>query len=179
MQRFNNSDITLTNEERRHLYYGFIFQHEYSPYAHSKFDDSIKIITRKQEMDFRDYELIERYADSVLVENPFDLRAMNYQLFALDKLQNKEAFDKTLNKMKILYSAMLSSGTGKSKKEAFYVINVAHEYDLLNMLGYEFGGSQKLIEHYDYLEVKDNDSGVKGLYFDISPSLNIMNQMFK
>lgn len=179
MQRFTDGDITLNTEERRHLYYGYIFQHAYSPYGRSKFEDSLRTITQKQEMDFRDYEMIERYADSVLAENPFDLRAMNYQLFALDKLQDKNAFNNTLNKMKILFSAMLSSGTGKSKKEAFYVINVSHEYDLLNMLGYEFAGKQKLIEQYDYLEVKDNGSGVKGLYFDISPSLNKMNQMFK
>lgn len=179
MERFHNYDTTLTMEERRHLYYGYAFEPQYSPYGKSKFNDSIIDIVSKKEMNFQDYDRIDRYADSVLKDNPFDLRAMNYKLFAYDKLKDPVGFNNTLSKIKILFSAMLSSGTGISKKEALYVINVAHEYDLLNILGYTFAGSQRLVEHYDYLEVTDNGSGVKGLYFDISPSLNKLNQMFK
>ena len=65
------------------------------------------------------------------------------------------------------------------KKEAFYVIYTSHEYDLLNILGFQFGGSQSLIEHYDYLTLAENEAKIEGLYFDVSPCLNSMSKMFK
>jgi len=38
---------------------------------------------------------------------------------------------------------------------------------------------QSLIEHYDYLTVAKNDAKIEGLYFDVSPCLNSMSNMFK
>ncbi|WP_333878320.1 DUF4919 domain-containing protein, partial [Flavobacterium sp.] len=57
--------------------------------------------------------------------------------------------------------------------------NVSHEYDMISVLGMEFGGSQSLVEGtYDYLTLKENSYGLKGFYFDISASMNKMSEMF-
>lgn len=46
------------------------------------------------------------------------------------------------------------------------------------MLGYKFGDSKKLIEHYDYLAVANNEDGIDGLYFDVSHFLNSLSKIF-
>jgi hypothetical protein len=179
LKKYMTSDTTMTLKEKRYLYYGYSFQDSYSPYGHSDFNDSLRMVLNKGKHNNEELLKIIELSDSVLVENLFDLRAINYQLYAYDKLGEKIEFDKKINQMRIIVDALLSSGDGLKKKTAFYVIYISHEYDLLNILGFEFGGEQSLIEHYDYLKVAKNSQNIKGFYFDISPCLNSMNDMFK
>ncbi len=81
--------------------------------------------------------------------------------------------------MNVIIDALLSSGDGLEKESAFYVTYISHEYDLIKILGFEFGGQQSLIDHYDYLKIEENPEDVGGFYFDISPCLNSMADMFK
>ncbi|MCW8981765.1 MAG: DUF4919 domain-containing protein, partial [Altibacter sp.] len=97
---------------------------------------------------------------------------------AFEQKMEKANFEKTYVRMSTVFDALLSSGNGVSKEEAFYVIYTSHEYDLLNLLGFQFGGMQQLIEHYDYLTVAKNEAGIEGFYFDVSPCLNAMSKMF-
>ena len=179
MKKYMNSDSTMTLEEKRYLYYGYSFQDTYSPYGHSDFSDTLREVLQKEQHTDEELNRIIELSDSILVDNPFDLRVINYQLYALDKLEKKIEFDKKINQMRIVVDALLSSGDGLKKKTAFYVIYTSHEYDLLNILGYEFGGEQSLIDHFDYLKVAKNSQDIKGFYFDVSPCLNSMNEMFK
>ncbi|WP_162051865.1 DUF4919 domain-containing protein [Pontibacter pamirensis] len=179
MERYNRADTTMTLDEKRHLYYGYSFQPKYSPYDSPDFADSLRAVLQKDQHSDADLKRILKYGDLLLADNPFDLRAINYQLYALEKLEKQEAFRKRLNQMNITIEALLSSGDGLKKESAFYVIYTTHEYDLLNILGFQFGGQQSLIEHYDYLKVAENPSQVEGMYFDVSPCLNSLNKMFK
>lgn len=172
MQRFLDSDTNMSLEEKRHLYYGFSFQPGYAPYGHSDYEDSLNSFLQKGSPNEQEYEKMIRFADSALLYNPFNNRVINAQLVAYEKLGNSDSFDKKLNQMRIIFDALFSSGDGRSKKTAFYVIYTSHEYDLLNVLDFEFGGEQGLIEHYDYLKVAPNSYGIEGLYFDVSPCLN-------
>ena len=169
----------MTLKEKRHLYYGYVFEEAYSPYARSVYSDSLRTILQKEVINKDDYHKIVKYTDSVLSENPFDLDAFNYQLFALEKQGTDMLAKKRLNQVYIILDALISSGKGTSKEEAFYVINTSHEYQLLEILGFEFGGTQSLIEHYDYLTVVENEAKIEGFYFDVSPCLNSMSKMFK
>ncbi len=126
-----------------------------------------------------DFKNIVRFGDSILIEQPFDIRTMNYQLYAFDELKDSERFNETINKAKVVVDALMSSGDGTSKEKAFYVIDTTHEYELLGILGFQFGGSQSLIEHYDYLTVAENDFNIEGFYFDVTPCLNSMSKMFE
>ena len=65
-----------------------------------------------------------------------------------------------------------------SKEEAFYVIDVSHEYNILDMLGLPYGGSQHLTEHYDYLSLGENNANLEGLYFDVSRCLSTLPGRF-
>lgn len=179
MERFIKADSTLTIKEKRHLYYGYSFQEDYSPYTRSDFADSLQIILELKKHDTLEFKKIMTLGDSILVKNPFELKTINYQLYALEKADNIEGYRKKIAQFNIIVDALLSSGNGTTKEESFYVIYTAHEYDLLNILGFTFGGSQSLMEHYDYLELAEGETKIEGLYFDISPCLNSLSKIFK
>ncbi len=179
MNRYLQADSTMTLEEKRHLYYGYTFDEKYSPYSRSDYGDSLRVILKKEAADSLDLIKIVDFTDKMLLDNPFDLSAINYQLYSLKEMGNKKSFDEKVTQLRIIVDALISSGNGKSKQDAFYVIYTSHEYDLLNILGLQFGGSQSLIEHYDYLTVAENKSQLEGLYFDVTPCLNSMTKMIK
>ncbi|KAB1065561.1 DUF4919 domain-containing protein [Salibacter halophilus] len=179
MLRFQSGDTTLSLKEKRHIYYGYTFQDEYSPYPFSVFNDSIRSIRQKEELTEDDNLKIIQLADSSLMSNPFDLRAIYYQLHSLRDLEMKDKYNKRLTQHNSVIDAILSSGDGYEMKTSFYVITPSHEYVILNIVDLDFGGKQSLIEHYDYLTVEQNKYGIEGLYFDVSPCLNAVSSMFK
>jgi hypothetical protein len=178
MDRFAAADTTLTIEQRRHLYYGYTFQPEYDPYGRSGYEDSLRPMWSKDSLNESDYRTILKFSDSLLKQDPFSLEAMNMQLFANDMLNNNAAVTNLSQKAGMIVETLMSSGNGVSKETAFYVINTSHEYQLLNVFGFQFGGEQSLIEHYDRLTLAENEQGVEALYFDVTPCLNHLNQMF-
>ncbi|OOG71593.1 DUF4919 domain-containing protein [Flavobacterium sp. A45] len=183
-QKFDSADFTMSMEEKRHLYYGFVFQDDYSAEYTSKNRDKFIEILQKKELNEIDYDQIISYGDSILKTSPFDLRVLNYQNIAFDKRGITNRMISSSSQIRIITNAILSSGDGLTKESAFYVTTISHEYDILNIIGFEFGGSQSLIKTYDYLTVKENEDKIKGLYFDISPSLakldiNFSTETFK
>lgn len=179
MDRYLSADSTMSTEEKRHLYYGYSFHKNYEPYAHSEYHDNLKEVFQKEELGNTELKQIVKFTDLILLEAPFDLNAINYQLYALEQQGEEQIFEKRVTQMRIIVDALLSSGNGMSKEEAFYVLYTSHEYDILNILGYQFGGSQSLIDHYDYLTVEKNETEIEGLYFDVTPCLNSLSKMFK
>ena len=57
-EKFNSSDSTMTLEEKRHLYYGFSFQKEYSSSYHNKANDSLMNILNKEDYSTDDFKKI-------------------------------------------------------------------------------------------------------------------------
>lgn len=171
MKRYLNSDSTLSLDQKRHLYYGYTFQPSYDPYGFSAFNDSIRSILNKEVMDTADYHLVNIYADSLLAHNPFDVKALNNKLLVYDFLKDENGFMKIIIKMNIIFDAILSSGDGMEPETSIYVIETHHEYEVLNLLGFKFGGQQSLIGTCDYLTVRQNQYRIEGFYFDVSPCL--------
>jgi len=177
-ERYKHADTTLTLEERRHLYYGYSFHPDYSPYGHSDYSDSLNLVLKKDSINEADILCIQRFGDSILSDFPFDLRVLEYQGYALEYEGKIKELENKSRQIGIILDAIFSSGDGTSKKDAFYVIYTSHEYFILNLLGLQFTG-QSLIDHYDYMQVADNEYGIEGFYFDVSPCLNSMKNMFK
>lgn len=81
----------------------------------------------------------------------------------------------------MLLSAILSSGDGKTKESAIYVINIADEYALM----YRFGvtpTSQSLVrengQSYDRMELTNNEKGLKVLYFNVTIMEESLKKLF-
>ncbi|MDR1742536.1 MAG: DUF4919 domain-containing protein [Dysgonamonadaceae bacterium] len=176
MQRYEAADSTLTLEEKRHLYYGFVFQPQYRGVDTPKLNDNLAASLAKQQFSKEDYNLILTQADEILKDDPFSLRALEAQLFVYAQEDNVKGYITNVIKKKIVFDAIISSGEGVSKKDPFYVIRVGHEYDLLGYFGYRFGGENKILKQGNYLSVANNKYGISGLYFNIEPVFKYMGK---
>lgn len=164
----------MTPEEGRHLYFGYIYQPGYVPTDTSEFNSKLAAILSKQSFVQEDYKNIVQYADALLLEDPFNLRALNAKLLVYAQENNAEEYKKVALKRRIVQDAIIGTGDGMSEKTPFYVIKVAHEYDILPFLGYNFGGEDKILKgnKVNYLSLGENRFGVERVYFNISPIID-------
>ncbi|MCE5178088.1 MAG: DUF4919 domain-containing protein [Porphyromonadaceae bacterium] len=164
----------MTPEEGRHLYFGYIYQPGYVPTDTSEFNSKLAAILSKQSFVQEDYKSIVQYADALLLEDPFNLRALNAKLLVYAQENNTEEYKKVALKRRIVQDAIIGTGDGMSEKTPFYVIKVAHEYDILPFLGYNFGGEDKILKgnKVNYLSLGENRFGVERVYFNISPIID-------
>jgi hypothetical protein len=177
LTRFKDSDTTMTLDEIRHLYYGYTFRDEYSPYRRNTID-SLYALIAKENHSPEELNQIIRFSDVQLKENPFDVDAIFNKVYCYDELGKPADADKCILQAAYIYKAITSSGDGKSKETAFYVINTRHEYNIMRWLGLKPEG-QALVEHYDLQSVAENEYGINSLYFDVSPCLNSLKKQLK
>lgn len=176
MERYQNGDSTLTREERRHLYYGYVFHPNYVAVDTSAYNSRLMETLSKESFTSSDYEKLLEDADALLSEDPFNLRALNTKLIVYAQLDNVPEYKKAIQQRKVVLDAIVSSGDGLTKKTAYHVIKVAHEYDFLNTTGYTYAGESQLVGHCNYVKVGENKYGIEGLYFDITPVLDYMSK---
>ena len=102
------------------------------------------------------------------------MNLMNYALRERGKVNLANIWQYRLNH---LLQAIVSSGTGADKENAWYVIEPQHEYVLLNTIGYTVTNHLFYEPYYEYLTVKDpaeKDAG--GFYFNI---LRILKEYYR
>jgi hypothetical protein len=172
LDRYNKFDTSLTNEEFRLLYFGFLFQAEYSPYPNSVYNDSLGKVFKKESLSYTDYETLIKYEKLVLKEFPFNLRDLNVLANSYQNIGDIDTASFIAFRLTKLIHTILSTGNGEKEKTAWHVISVGNEYDILSILGYEFGGEQFLTKKgCDFLKVSKNKDGKKGFYFDVNKLL--------
>lgn len=174
-EKYKSADSTLTIEDKRHLYYGYSFTKEYSPYKRSEAEQKLNDLLQKDNANRKDLEKVLKYTEEILKIYPFSLRMKEYRIYCFKNLKRfKEAAAEEFQ-VSVIIDAILSSGDGTSKDRCFYIINTINEYELISLLGFEFGGRQTLIENrYDYLTLHDNSYSLDGLYFDVSRCIDTM-----
>lgn len=176
MARYEASDSTMTLDEKRNLYYGYVFSPQYKGVDNQEANDKLASLLAKQQFSNEDYNQILEHASVMLKDDPFSLRALEAQLFVYAQKDNVKGYLANVVKKKIVFDAITSSGDGISKKTPFYVIRVGHEYDLLGYLGYRFGGESKILKKENYLSVARNKFGIDGLFFNIEPVFKYMSK---
>ena len=168
LDRFLKSDSTLNLKEKRLLYYGYVFQDEYKNDRNRNYKDSLSIFFSVDRLNDIDAGNVIRFSDSILVDNPFNLRALNYRALAFEHLGENKRYNGVIFRINTVLEVILSSGHGLSPDSPFYVIRESDEYALIDALGFMFEGHKDKIEgKYDHLTVIRNDDGakIKGLYF--------------
>lgn len=178
MNRYLSGDSTMTVDEQRHLYFGYVFQSDYDPTDNSEYNSRLSGVLNRQHFSGQDLKDISTYANMLLQEDPFNMRALNALLLVFAQEDDVQSYKKTAVKRNVVERAIVSSGDGMSKKTAYHVIKVAHEYDILGFLGFKYGGSEKIEKgcKCNSLTLGKNPFGVERLYFDISPVLNFASK---
>jgi hypothetical protein len=174
MKKYMAGDEKMTLEEGRYLYFGFVYQPQYVPEDTSPYNKKLVNVLSKKSLTPDDYANILEYSNALLLEDPFNLRALNAKLLVYAQQDNTEEYKKTAQQRRIVQNAIVGTGDGMSEKTPFYVIKVAHEYDILPFLGYNFGGEDKILssKKVNYLTLAENRFGVDKAYFNISPVID-------
>ena len=170
--KYEINDTTMTSEEFRNFYLGYMFQEDYDPYRVSPYSGKTDDLRAKPTHTREEIDTIIKYAQLTLEDNPLDLRQMSFLIHVL-KERRKDMRAKIWEyRLEHLLGAIKSTGTGEDVENAWYVVYPMHEYDMVQLLGYEATDAQFIEPGTDYLTVRpdENDSrkrdkSAKGFYF--------------
>jgi len=185
MSRFLAGDGTMSREEMRHLYYGFVFQPEFNTLDDIEYSRQLANVLRRQTFSAQDREEIIRLSQILLQQDPFNLRALHAQMIAHLQNEDMEAYAIAAWRLHIVLLAIASSGDGMTPATRIFVIRYSHQFDVLQPFGFEFGGQSRHVrnrgirgffsrDRINYLTVRDNMFGVQRIYFDITPTMRRM-----
>lgn len=174
-EKYEKNDTTsMSPEDFRNFYLGYMFQEDYDPYRvspYSKMTDELrqKPVHTKEEID-----TIVKYTQLALEDNPFDFRQMSFLIHVLKESRKNMRAKIWEYRLENLLGAIKSTGTGDSTENAWYVMYPSHEYDMVQLLGYEAVDAQFIDPGYDYLAVEPDetdkrrrDKSAKGFYFNV------------
>nr|WP_315026271.1 DUF4919 domain-containing protein [uncultured Chryseobacterium sp.] len=167
LKRLEDSDTLLTNNQYRHLYFGYTFQKDYNPYKISKKSKEVAKYYRGEKISEKDIPNAILLFRNVLEENPVDLRAMNYLAYLYHLAKDDETAKKLAVNFHGLANAILTSGDGLKCETAFHVISVTDEYAFLSRFQMETS-SQSSHSKCDYHEFEKDKYKIPGFYFNIS-----------
>ncbi len=176
LRQYWRNDTTMTNDEYRHLYLGYMFQEDYDPYRTSPYSGVTDALRRKAKHTKEEIDTIRKYAELSLHDNPFDLRQMSFLVHVLKEKEKNMSAKIWEYRLEHLLGAIKSTGTGEDTDNAWYVIYPAHEYDMVQLLGYEATDVKFIDPGFDYLSVSAEpetakrlrDKVAKGFYFDVT-----------
>ena len=175
MKRYERNDPSMSVNEYRQLYYGYVFQPEYKPYKKSNYSRSISTIYYKEHLSRMECDSIIKYAEMSLKDDPFNLQQMNYLIYAYKTKKKHNLARHWQNRLNNVLRAILSTGSGESKETAWHVINIGHEYALINFMSQNYIVEQhEFIEpHFDHIILKQLSEHLpKGFYFNIKYMLD-------
>jgi hypothetical protein len=168
LERYNTFDTSLTFDDHRQLYYGFVSQPGYSAKPELKQKEINAAITK------RDFANVILLCDEVLKTYPISLTANYAKGLALASVNNNDSmYGKYLNRYATLLRVIAASGDGKTAKTAFKTIFIADEIEMI----YRYFGIQKHLAQkaegvYDVFEVVPSEKWPdKKIYFDVSEVL--------
>ncbi len=172
--KYARNDTTMTPDEFRHFYLGYMFQEDFDPYRVSPYANKTDDLRNKKEHTKQEMDTIEKYANKALEDNPFDLRQMSFLVHVL-KEKKKDMRAKIWEyRLENLLGTIMSTGTGKDLDNPWYVIYPMHEYDVAQLLGYEAVDVEYPRDGYDYLLVQPDssdsrrrDRSAKGFYYNV------------
>jgi hypothetical protein len=183
LERFQKNDSSLSVEEYSYLYYGYFFNKNYSSLGmigDDKLNDEIKNLERNGASNEDIARLVKLYEQRLSSGNPFDLETLVSLYGAYDHLKNETGKRHYDLKLQGITNAIMATGDGKTEATAMHILSVSDEYAMVSILGYKSTGTQSLTQHTcDYLEIANNDDGLKGIYFDVNQIFEGYKKMFK
>ncbi|MBD5356289.1 MAG: DUF4919 domain-containing protein [Bacteroides sp.] len=175
MAKYSRNDTTMTNEEYRNFYLGYMFQEDYDPYRTSPYSGVTDELRMKAKHTKEEIDTIRKYAELSLRDNPFDLRQMSFLVHVLKEKRKDMSAKIWEYRLEHLLGAIKSTGTGEDIDNAWYVIYPMHEYDMVQLMGYNAIDAEFIEPGTDYLTVlpepeterRLKDKVAKGFYFNV------------
>lgn len=212
MKIYNRNDTSMTKEQYRNLYLGYLFQEDYDPYRTSPYNaktDSLLEITsalksrlttvtdslnklikenkisgheaekqkeRLKNAYKRELRELSAVTELSLKDNPFDLRQMSILVHSAREMGNTMKGKIWEYRLENILGAIKSTGSGEDMDNAFYVIYPMHEYNMIQLLGYEPTAVDFPADGFDHISVKPDNTNkrnikkpAEGYYFNVGP----------
>lgn len=168
LEKYNRNDTVMTTDDYRHFYLGYMFQEDYDPYRTSPYSEKTDHLRSKATHTKEEIDTVRKYALLALQDNPFDLRQMSFLVHVLKEKQKDMSAKIWEYRLEHLLGAIKSTGTGEDADNAWYVIYPMHEYDMVQLLGYEATDVDFPAEGIDYLLVQPDPETAKRLRGNVS-----------
>ena len=181
MKRYESNDPTLTLNEYRQVYYGYIYQENYNPYNKTDYGKNIAQLYYKENLTRVECDSIIYCAELSLKEDPFNLEQMNYLIHAYRTQKKYNLAEHWQIRLNNVLRAILSTGTGASPEDAWHVIDIGHEYALINFINHRYivNKSEFITPHFDHIILKKTNTNTpEGFYFNIKYSIENYNTRF-
>lgn len=165
--RYNSFDTSLTAKEIHFLYYGKFFQPFYAPSSsHDNREKMFDLIKGK------DFNKALEHGKLAFENDPLDLKTL-FGLYVCH--QNLLNYTESENYQFLYYAligTILQSGSGKNKTEAFVIMNISDEYEIISSIGKEIKKHKLIDGDTDCFKLKKGDdkalNKIKKLYFNIA-----------
>lgn len=171
------TDSMLSETEYQYLYYGNAFYKDYKPYGAGKNEDRFMEYYRKEK-----YKKALKYGQKVVDENPVNLAMCLRMAVCYKQLGDKVISDRYAAKYFKLMDVIYKSGSGNSIEDAFVVICVNDEYQVLADMDLNSMG-QSLMGQTDRLTIspegQTREPKINELYFNVSLPFSFLSRQFK
>lgn len=172
MEKYRAKDTTMNQEEYRYLYLGYMFQEDYDPYRSSEYTDMTDGLRDKETLSTAEMDTVIKYTTLALEDNPFDLGQMSYLVSVLKKHKKPMRAAVWEYRLENILAAIKSTGTGEDADNAWFVIYPMHEYNMVQLLGYEAVDIDYSEPGIDHLLVQPDGTvthkrPAKGFYFNV------------
>ena len=170
--KYRNGTEPLSDLEYYYLYYGFVYQEEYRPFAENRpLDYMLSImsgINPEQPTVGQLEALIERGMEA-MEHDPFCPKMLNMLAYAYGALDDPYREQLYFNHLNGILRAIESSGTGRKEESPWHVLMFSHAYDLLASKGYRYNEARIISRSVEYVPLlQKTEDRTKGFYFDYS-----------
>lgn len=173
MAEFERNDTVMKLDKYRRLYLGAMFQEDYDAYRPAVRRTSPDMLGINSSMlTTAQADSIIALTEALLADDAFDMAAMLTLVKGLKARGRHALADIWTYKLRMLLTAVLSTGTGADEENAWHVTNPAHEYVLLNALGLTAKSHIFIEPCYEFIRVAGpDDQELGGFYFNIGTCL--------
>lgn len=172
MLKYRSGDETLTADEYYYLYYGFVYNEGYRPFAQNRALDELLLIMSgidvEQPMVSQLEALVERGVEALELD-PFNPKVLNILAFAYGALGDSDREQLYYSHLNGILSTIESTGSGLKEKSPWHVLMFSHAYDLLASKGYTYNEARIISRTVEYISLtKRAKDKTRGFYFDYS-----------
>lgn len=172
MAQYEQNETIMGLDDYRRLYFGYMFEEDFNPYRQSDYAGLVEQLYYKSQHSKSECDSIIKYAELSLKDNPFDLQQIDYLIYAMREKRKNNLANIWQYRLNHLLEAIVSSGTGVDRENAWYVVSPQHEYFLINRLGRTATAFEFLAPGFDHITVEPKGpKDSTNYYFNSAPFL--------
>ena len=172
MLKYRNGTEPLSDLEYHYLYYGFVYQESYRPFAENTVLDRMLLVMSGINPDqptVMQLEALIENGTAALEVDPFNPKVLNIMAYAYGALGDTQRERLYYDHLNGILSTIERSGTGLKEVDRWHVLMFSHAYDLLASKGYAYNESRIVSREAMFIPIDQRPKErTKGFYFDYS-----------